>query len=154
MNKKPEGTEFQAEDGSAVILIDGLNMESFNLEEEDYQESESEDEDLTEEQKEALRKEKERKQAEEAAKKAASEPQLYNCAACTMENPIGNAACEICGTPRPSMEEIKAAQGLAEEEKPSEEPAENEAKGPKKDQPFHKILERIRTDLRRMISRD
>lgn len=131
--KASESTEFQAEDSMAVVLLDGLNMENFNLEEEDYEVSESEDEEMTEEQKEALRKEKEQKEAEEAAKKAAREPQMYNCVACTMENLIGNGACEICGTPRPSMEEIKAAQGIVDAE-PEEEKVGDEEGNPKKPQ--------------------
>ena len=54
--------------------------------------------------------ENERKKAEaEEKKKAQENPQEYNCAACTMINPINNMACDLCGTPRPSMEEIIAA---------------------------------------------
>jgi len=41
--------------------------------------------------------------------------------ACTMENPIGSGACEVCGTPRPSMEEIKLSLGLVDEEVPETE---------------------------------
>jgi hypothetical protein len=66
--------------------------------------------------------ENERKRLEaEEKKKAAENPQEYNCAACTMLNPIGNANCDLCGTPRPSMEEIIAASNAAGAGGPAEE---------------------------------
>lgn len=40
-------------------------------------------------------------EVEEVKEEASAEPSLYNCPACTLENPMTNESCAICGTPRP-----------------------------------------------------
>ena len=43
-------------------------------------------------------------------------PVIYNCPACTLENPVSVTECAICGTPRPPMEVIIAEFRAAQEE--------------------------------------
>jgi len=71
----------------------------------------------SEEAKAAAKKKEEAKKAEEEI------PVIYNCPACTLENPVSVSVCEICGTPRPPIEviiaEFRAANKPPEELKPS-----------------------------------
>lgn len=98
------------------------------------------------------------REAEEAARKAAQEPTEYACAACTVFNPIANATCEVCGTPAPSMDEIKRAAGLGGDndkksnDEDEDKDGDSKPKGP--DPPHKKRLARMKVDLRRIISRE
>lgn len=51
---------------------------------------------------------KEKVEAPKPPEKREYIPEIYNCMACTLENPVSAAECAICGTTRPPMEQIIA----------------------------------------------
>lgn len=58
---------------------------------------------------EEVKEETKKKEAPKAAEKPKEEtPVIYNCQACTLENPVSVTECAICGTARPPMEVIIA----------------------------------------------
>jgi hypothetical protein len=74
--------------------------------------------------------EKEAKKNDEGPPKKQPEeemPVIYNCPACTFENPVTVSECEVCGTGRPPMEVIisdfRAANQPPEESKKPSDPA-------------------------------
>jgi len=95
--------DIQVIDGAIIILIDGFEVTNFEEEEE-------EDVDSSEDEEEKQRR-KEEKASEEEAKRQAEEalPEVWSCLACTFENAMALANCEICGTPRPPLEQIRPA---------------------------------------------
>lgn len=94
---------------------------------------------------------------EEPPKKADEEqPKIFNCPACTFENPISAPGCEICGTERPPMEiilaDFRAASqppAATEESKAKEESKED---GRKKS-PLEEKLVALARDISRIVSR-
>ena len=80
---------------TAVLILDGYDHMKYDTELQQNEDSETEE---GEEE-----KKKEEKPAEEEIK-----PTEYVCMACTFINRLEAAACEICGSPRPPMEQILA----------------------------------------------
>ena len=85
--EKPKEIKWEKYDhqGAAIVLLDEFDLgilleEDLVIEEEEVEEVKEEPE-------------------------PAAELAFYNCIACTLENPMTNATCSICGTARPPMEE-------------------------------------------------
>ena len=78
-----------------VLILDGWHPLKEALEENAENNLESEEEDET---------------VEIVAKPPVieAEPENFSCGVCTFENPISKKTCEICDSPRPPMEDIKA----------------------------------------------
>jgi len=81
-------------------------------------------------------------------------PKIFNCPACTFENPISAPGCEICGTERPPMEIIMADFRAASQPQPTkEEPKEESKEDARKKSPLEEKLEALAKDLGRIVSR-
>lgn len=151
--KPLEDIVFSENGDSVVVILDGIDHMKLMPAGDSAGDSpiaEAESEESSDE--EGKEKAEEKKQPKKPVKKEEETPVIYNCPACTYENPIGNTNCELCASERPSMEIILAdfrrANQPPEEPKPKVEGGASAAKTPTQEK-----LDDMAKDMRRIISR-